>query len=78
VICHSQMHLASTDVTSEHITICIGFARQGFGSGRATGVASVSSYQKLPLCPTPAGSKRDPLLAKDKPLSDGGSTSGVT
>jgi len=44
-------------------------------------VASVRSCQKLPLClidPMPAGSKTDPLLAKDKPISDGGSTSGIT
>ena len=28
--------------------------------------------------PTPAGSKADPLLAKAKPISDGGSTSVIT
>ena len=59
----------------------IGFAWQGFGSGRATGVASVRSCQKLPPCltePMPAGSKTDPLLAKAEPISNGGSTSGIT
>jgi len=41
-------------------------------------VASVRSCEKLPPClikPVPAGSKTDPLLAKDEPISDGGSTS---
>jgi len=43
------------------------------------GVASVRSYQKLPLCLTeliPASSRRDPLLAKAKTISDGDSASG--
>ena len=38
------------------------------------------SCQKIPPCPTepmPAGSKKDPPLAKAKPSSDGGSTSGI-
>ena len=51
---------------------CVGFVWQGFGSGGATGVASVRSCQKLPLCltePMPAGSKTDPPLAKAKPIS---------
>jgi len=44
-------------------------------------VASVRSCQKLPQClikPVPAGSKMDPPLAKAKPISDGGSASGIT
>jgi len=44
-------------------------------------VASVRRCQKLPPCliePMPAGSKTDPLLAKAEPISDGGSTSGIT
>ena len=51
---------------------CNGFVWQGFGSGEATGVASVRSCWKLPPCltePMPAGSKTDPLLAKVKPIS---------
>lgn len=38
------------------------------------------SCQKLLACPVeamPAGSKRDPLLAKARPISSGGSTSGI-
>jgi len=49
----------------------VGFARQGFGSRRATGVASVRSCWKHPLHP------RD-LQAKAEPISDGGSTSVIT
>jgi len=44
-------------------------------------VASVRSCQKLSPCPMepmPAGSKTDLPLAKAKPISDGGSTSGIT
>jgi len=44
-------------------------------------VSSVRSCEKLPPClvePVPAGSKTDPLLAKAKPISDGGSTSVIT
>jgi len=44
-------------------------------------VVSLRSCQKLPPCliePVPAGSKTDPLLAKAKPISDSGSTSGIT
>jgi len=47
----------------------------------ATGAASMRRCQKLPLCPKermPAGSKMDLLLAKAKPISDGGSTSVIT
>ena len=47
----------------------------------AAGVAAARSCQKLPPClvrPVPAGSERDPPLAKAKPVSDGGSASGVT
>jgi len=43
-------------------------------------VASVRSCWKLPPClikPVPAGSKMDPLLAKARPISDGGSASGI-
>ena len=44
-------------------------------------MASVRSCEKLPPClikPVPAGSKTDPLLAKDEPISDGGSASVIT
>jgi len=44
-------------------------------------VASVRSCQKLPPClikPVPAGSEMDLVLAKAKPISDGGSTSVIT
>ena len=37
--------------------------------------------EKLPPClikPVPAGSEMDPLLPKTKPISGGGSTSGIT
>jgi len=47
-------------------------------AGGAIGVASVRSCEKLPPClikPVPAGSKVDLLLAKAKPVIDGGSTS---
>jgi len=60
---------------------CYGFARQGFGSQGAIGAASVSSCEKLPPCPiepVPDGSKTNPLLAKAKPISDGGSASVIT
>lgn len=30
--------------------VCIGFTWQGFGSGRAAGVASVRRHQELPPC----------------------------
>jgi len=46
--------------------------------GGAIRVASVRSCQKLPLClikPVPAGSKRDPPLAKAEPISNSGSAS---
>jgi len=62
-------------------TDCIVFVWQGFGSRGATGVAFVRSCWKLPLCPIApmlAGSKMDPLLAKAKPISKGGSTSVIT
>jgi len=61
--------------------LCYGFAWQGFGSGGATGLASVRSCEKLPPCltePVPVGSKMYPLLAKAKPISDGGSASVIT
>jgi len=41
----------------------------------------VRSCEKLPPClikPVPAGSKTDPLLAKAKPVSNGGSASVIT
>jgi len=44
-------------------------------------VASVRSCEKLPPCliqPVPAASKMDLLLAKAKPISDGGSASEIT
>jgi len=44
-------------------------------------MASVRSCQKFPPClmePVPAGSKMDPQLAKAKPISNGGSASGIT
>jgi len=59
---------------------CYGFAWQGFGSGEAIGVASVRSCEKLPPClikPVLADSKVDLPLAKFKPISNGGSTSGI-
>ena len=71
----------ATDAGMDLFSLCIGFAWQGFGSGGATGMASVRSCQKLPLCPTepmPAGSKTDPPLAKAEPISDGGSASVIT
>jgi len=43
-------------------------------------VASVRSCWKLPPClvePMPATSKMDPPLAKAKPISDSGSSSGI-
>jgi len=64
-----------------YVCMSTGFAWPGFGSGGATGGASVRSCQKLPLCPTeptPAGSKMDLLLAKAKPISYCGGTSGIT
>jgi len=60
---------------------CIEFAWQSFGSRGPTGVASVSSCEKLPLCliePVSANSKRDPLLAKAEPTSNSCSTSEIT
>jgi len=48
--------------------------------GGVTGVAAVRSCPKLPPCPIesmPAGSKMDPLLAKAKPISDGGCVSAI-
>ena len=44
-------------------------------------VASVRSCERLPSCltgPMSESSKMDPLLAKAKPISNGGSTSGIT
>jgi len=56
--------------------VCVlGLHGQDFGSGRATGVASVRRCQKLPLRtiePMAAGSKMHPPLAKAKPRKKGG------
>ena len=44
-------------------------------------MASVRSCCKLPSCPIepmPAGAKTDLPLAKAEPISEGGSTSGIT
>ena len=44
-------------------------------------MASVRSYEKLPLClikPVPASSKTDPLPAKAKPISNSGGASVIT
>jgi len=49
--------------------------------GRAIGVASMRSCEKLPPClikPAGTGSKTDLPLAKVKPISNGGSTSAIT
>jgi len=49
--------------------------------GETIGVASMRSCEKLPPClmkPVPAGSKMDLLLAKAKPISDGGRASVIT
>jgi len=57
------------------------FAWQGFGSQGVIGVVSVRSCKKLPpylIKPVPAGSERNPLLAKAKPISEGSSTSVIT
>jgi len=54
---------------------------QCFGSRGAIGLASVRSCEKLPPClikPVLAGSKTDLTLPKAKPISDGGSASGIT
>jgi len=64
-----------------NILLCYGFAWQDFGIGGAVGVDSVRSCKKLPPClikSVPAGSKTDLLLAKAKPVNDGGSTSVIT
>jgi len=56
----------------------VGFCGKVLVAGGAIGVASVRSCEKLPLClikPVLAGPKRDPLLAKAKPISNSGSTS---
>jgi len=62
-------------------TIVVGLCGKVLAAVLAIGVASVRSCQKLCPCliePMPAGSKTDPLLAKAKPISDGGSASGIT
>jgi len=60
---------------------CYRFAWQDSGSGGAIGVASVRSYTQLPPClikSVPASPKTDLLPAQAKPISDGGSASGIT
>ena len=50
-------------------------------AGGVTGVTSVRSCWKLPLCmtePMPDGSKMDPPPAKSESISDSGSTSVIT
>jgi len=64
-----------------NLWFCYGFTWQDFGSRGATGVTSVSSCEKLPSCltkPVLGGSKTDPLLARTKPISDGGNASVIT
>jgi len=54
---------------------------EDFGSRGSAGVVSVRSCQKLPLClmePMPSCSKTDLLLAKAKPIYEGGSAFGIT
>ena len=61
------------------MTIVLGLCGKVLVVEVVTGVASVRSCWKLPLCPTepiPAGSKTDPPPAKA--ISDSGSTSGRT
>lgn len=56
-----------------------GFVQQGSGGGWAIGVVSLRSCQKFPPCltePMLASSKRDSLLAKAEPISDGGRAMG--
>jgi len=59
----------------------IGFAWHVLGSGGPRRVASMRSCEKLPPCPlqpVPAGFKTELLLAKAEPISDSGSTCGIT
>lgn len=68
-------------VTCEELLVCPGFARKGFGSGDATGVASVRSCLKQLLCPIESmtvSSKMEPPLAKVNTISGGGGTSVIT
>lgn len=76
----------SASVMSPHVQYttelewCIGFHGVLVARG-STGMASLRRCQKLPLClidPMPAGSRMDLPLAKAKPISDTGSTSGRT
>jgi len=56
-------------------------ACQDFGRREAVGVAYVGSCEKLPPClikPVPASSKTDRLMARAKPIRNGGSASGIT
>jgi len=62
-------------------TNVMGVLGEDLVAGGTIGVASVRSCRKLPPClirPVPDGSKTDLLLPKAKPISDGGSTSGIT
>ena len=59
------------------MTVVLGLCGKVLVAGRTIGVASVRSCEKLHpslIQPVTAGSKMDPLLAKAKPISDGGST----
>jgi len=61
--------------------MCYQVAWQGFDSTGGIGVGYVRSCRKLPCCtiePMPDASKMDLPLAKAKPISDGGSASGIT
>jgi len=78
---HAKSRSKKPYVTHYSEGTCRGFAWQGFGSGGAIQVASVKSCEKLPPClieSTPASYKTDPLLAKAKPISDGGNASVIT
>jgi len=74
----SRFYIFSSWADCTAMRMCIQFSWQGFGSGGATGVASVRSCEKLPPCPTeptPASSKMDLLLARAEPISDSSSAS---
>jgi len=78
-----SLHRRGTRVkkTSLKCERVLGLCGKVLVAGGVTGVASVRNCQKLPLCliePMPAGSKRDPLLAKAEPISNGGRSTGIT
>ena len=67
--------------TATALIFMLGLHGKVLVAGGATGVASVRSCQKLPLClmePMSAGYKIDPLPTKAEPISNGGSASGIT